>query len=62
MFLLIGRIRDDKAVLTALEKLAESWPPETKELLDKIGGALNDLSFIIDEVIDDTPASDKPNT
>lgn len=48
----VDRLRNDKATVKAVEELAKSFPPETRELLNHLAGFLY-------EVTDDTPFADK---
>lgn len=57
----VDRIRDDKATVTALEKLAESYPPNTRELLLGISKTTISLGELGKEIFDDTPVIDKPD-
>ena len=60
VLLLIGRVKNDPALLAAIEGLATQWPPEVKDVLLKLSPALKDGAAIIDEVLDDVPAGSKP--
>lgn len=48
----VDRLRNDPASVRAVEELAKSFPPETRELLNHLAGFLY-------EVTDDTPFADK---
>jgi hypothetical protein len=60
VLLLVGRVKNDPALLAAIEGLAKSAPPEVIALLKEISPALKDTADIIDEVTDGVPALDKP--
>lgn len=53
VLVVVGRLRNDIVMLTAMERLAASWPPGTRELLNNLAGVIN-------EVTDDIPAAQKP--
>jgi len=52
VLLVVSRMRHDVVLLTAMERLAASWPVETRELL-------NNLAFVMGEVTDNVPAAEK---
>ena len=60
VLLLIGKVKNDPALLTAIEGLAKAWPPEVVDVLKQVSPALKDAAVIIDEITDDTPANTKP--
>lgn len=49
----VNKFRNDKAIVTALEQLGASFPPQTRELL-------NNLAGLMYEITDDVPFNDKP--
>ena len=53
VLVVVSRLRNDVVLLTAMERLASSWPPGTRELLNNLAGVLN-------EVTDDVPVMQKP--
>jgi hypothetical protein len=55
----IDRIRNDKATVTALEKLGDSFPPSTKELLERAFRIMEKASSLGVEVFDGVPIADK---
>lgn len=57
---IVHNLRNDRAMLTAIEGLTKSYPPETKDIWRKIGDGLNDASEVIKEVFDDVPMNEKP--
>lgn len=59
VLLLVGRVKNDPALLAAIEGLAKSAPPEIIEVLKQLSPALKDASSIIDEVVDGVPVLDK---
>jgi len=59
VLLLVGRVKNDPALLAAIEGLAKSLPPEYIEVLKQISPALKDASAIIDEVTDNVPVTSK---
>jgi hypothetical protein len=56
----VQRLQKDTATITALEKLAASYPPETKEILLGISRGLENIGKLGAEVFDDVPVVDKP--
>lgn len=59
VLLLVGRVKNDPALLAAIEGLAKSLPAEYIDVLKQISPALKDASAIIDEVTDGVPISSK---
>ena len=59
VLLLVGRVKNDPALLAAIEGLAKSLPAEYIDVLKQISPALKDASAIIDEVTDGVPVSSK---
>ena len=53
VLVVVSRMRHDVVLLTAMERLAASWPAETKELL-------NNLAWVMGEVTDGVPVTAKP--
>lgn len=53
VLVVVSRMRHDVVLLTAMERLAASWPAETKELLNNLAGVLT-------EVTDGVPVAEKP--
>lgn len=53
VLVVVSRMRHDVVLLTAMERLAASWPAETKELL-------GNLAWVVGEVTDDVPVTQKP--
>jgi hypothetical protein len=53
VLVVVSRMRHDVVLLTAMERLAASWPAETKELL-------NNLASVLTEMTDNVPAVEKP--
>ena len=62
VLLLVGRVKNDPALLSAIEALEKSWPASTVDILKKIAPALRDGASIIDEVTDDVPVLSKTTT
>lgn len=52
VLLLVGRVKNDPALLAAIEGLAKSLPAEYIDVLKQISPALKDGAAIIDEVTD----------
>lgn len=59
LMVFIDRLRNDVATVTALEKLSASYPPETRELLLSISGAVKSVGKLGEEIFDDVPVVDK---
>lgn len=59
VLLLVGRVKNDPALLAAIEGLAKSLPAEYIEVLKQLSPALKDTAAIIDEVTDSIPVSSK---
>ena len=59
VLLLVNRLKNDKALLTAIEGLEKSWPKEVVDVLKQLSPALKDTADIIDEVTDDVPVISK---
>lgn len=59
VLLLVGRVKNDPALLAAIEGLAKSLPAEYIDVLKQISPALKDASAIIDEVTDNVPVTSK---
>lgn len=59
VLLLVGRVKNDPALLAAIEGLAKSAPPELIEVLKQLSPALKDTSAIIDEITDGVPVLTK---
>lgn len=59
VLLLVGRVKNDPALLTAIEALAKSWPATTIDVLKQISPALKDVATVIDEVTDGVPVASK---
>lgn len=55
----IDRIRNDKATVTALENLANSFPPSTKEILEKAFVTTQKIGQLGAEVFDGVPINEK---
>lgn len=55
----VDRIRNDSATVTALEKLAESYPPGTRDLLLNISKSVTSIGALGEEVFDGKPVQDK---
>ena len=56
---LIDRIRDNTATVTAMERLAESFPPGTRDLLLYAARTGKSFSELAEEVLDGEPILDK---
>jgi hypothetical protein len=56
----IDRIRKDTATVTAMEKLADSFPASTKQILERAFTVLEKASNLGVEVFDATPILEKP--
>ena len=56
----VDRINKNTSTVTALELLASSWPPETRELLLGISRGLESIGKLGAEVTDDVPIAQKP--
>jgi len=52
VLVVVSRMRHDVVLLTAMERLAASWPVETRALL-------TNLAFVMGEVTDNVPAAEK---
>ena len=59
VLLLVGRVKNDPALLTAIEALAKSWPATTIDVLKQISPALKDTAAILDELTDGVPVASK---
>lgn len=55
----VQRLQNDTATVTALEKLAASYPPETKEILLGISRGLENIGRLGAEVFDGVPVASK---
>lgn len=51
----VNKIRNDTVIVTALEQLGASFPPETRELL-------NNLAGLMYEITDGIPFDEKPSS
>lgn len=58
----VDRIRNDHATVTALELLAQSFPPETRKLLKNASDTVTSIGELGSEVLDDIPIIDKIET
>jgi hypothetical protein len=56
----VDRINKNTSTVTALELLASSWPPETRELLLGISRGLESIGKLGAEVTDEVPLAQKP--
>lgn len=56
----VQRLQNDTATVTALEKLAASYPPETKEILLGISRGLENIGRFGGEIFDNVPVAEKP--
>jgi hypothetical protein len=56
----VDRINKNTSTVTALELLASSWPPETRELLLGISRGLESIGKLGAEVTDEVPIAQKP--
>lgn len=54
------RIRNDSPTVTALELLAHSWPPGTRELLLQASRGARSIGALGEEVFDNVPFASKP--
>jgi len=57
--LLARSILNNKALLTLVEKLGDSFPPETRSILEKIGMSAVEVGEFIKEATDGKPADKK---
>lgn len=57
----VNKVRNDKALLTAIEGLTNSIPVDKRQLGGKIGQGLQELGEIVEEVFDDVPVTQKPD-
>ncbi|HEX2908745.1 MAG TPA: hypothetical protein VHO69_17875 [Phototrophicaceae bacterium] len=56
----IHRLRNDQAMLAAIEGLTKSYPAEAKETWLRIGTGLQETAEVIKEVFDGVPVGEKP--
>lgn len=62
LLFVVSKVRNDKVLLTAIEGLTNSVPADKREFGGKIGQGLQELGEIVEEVFDDIPVNQKPNT
>lgn len=55
----VDRLRSDTAMVTALEKLAESYPPGTRDILLNVSKTIDSIGELGKEVFDNVPVADK---
>ena len=55
----VNRIKDDVSTVTAIEGLANSYPPQTKELIESIFRTIKNIGELGVEVFDGVPIEDK---
>lgn len=58
----VNRIKDDVSTVTAIEKLADSYPPDTKQLVHDIFLTLQNVGSLGMEVFDGVPIAGKTLT
>lgn len=62
--ILAARLRHDAVTLAAIEKLGDSVPPETAaqimNLTGQFNASVNELTALVNEVLDGIPAAGKP--
>lgn len=59
---LVSRVKNDPALLAAIEGLERSWPKEVVDVLKQVSPSLRDTADIIDEITDGVPVSTKHAT
>ncbi len=55
----VHKLRNDAAMMAALEKLADSWPAETKDVLKQFVPGLRDAADVLEEITDGVPVESK---
>ena len=55
----VNRIKDDVSTVTAIEGLANSYPPQTKDLVESIFQTIKNIGELGVEAFDDVPIADK---
>ena len=55
VLLVVGRFKNEPAMLTLIEGAINSWPPETRELLFRFGTGMRDAGEVVGKVTDGKP-------
>lgn len=57
---LAKRMRNDAATMAAIEAIAKSYPPETRQLIERLGTSAVAVGELLVEAADSVPMAEKP--
>lgn len=58
--IIINRVKNDQSTMAAIEGLVNSFPPDTRDVLVKIGDGIAVIGSFVKEVSDGVPVGAKP--